>query len=546
MLPADEAPKPKKIIFKTAPLNLQNRARNVADVGAKGEAAAQPQPLPVPKMPTAITPKTPALPEPNSPNFATFPTLIEGPEMTQPAFTGNSPSPKPTAGHVGSPRLPVSPVLQATPAKGSDFETLAMSVQTSFYQQSPGKVPGMAAPAKHSGVPGSGPQENIEFLQRKVKATGRQPMAPAQPAAPQPAATVSEATMNMSAKDYLGEPPAVAATMNMSEQEYLDQAAMSQSPPIAASTQPPKPTAQNQFGARSAQATTKAQTPSDNASKKDPFQLFGTIFAGKYEITGFLGQGGMGAVYLSKHRMLGKERAIKVLVKTADTDPNAVQRFFHEARAAALVEHPNVVQVHDVDETEKFHFIVMEYVKGESLEKITQRAGTMPSLDAAMATKATAFGLSAIHKAGLVHRDIKPANLLLSHTGEVKITDFGIVKDLGASTALTAASMIVGTPQFMSPEQLSKTGIDCRSDIYSLGATLYYLVTGKPCFTGTMMQMIYQIMQAQPIPAHELNPKVDEYLSSIILKMLAKLPKDRYQTMDEVCEALEKYLAKQR
>ena len=311
----------------------------------------------------------------------------------------------------------------------------------------------------------------------------------------------------------------IAATLNMGQEEYLGKNELPQT-----------------IGMDGPGRSSQGGDP-----KKDPYSLLGSLLVGKYEMIRFLGQGGMGAVYLARHKVLNKDRAIKFLPKTSDMNPTVVKRFIHEARAAARVEHPNIVQVYDIEETQDFYFIIMEYIKGQGVDHFLEKEGTLSDREAIKIIKPSAVGLSAIHEANMVHRDIKPANLMITETGQIKIADFGIVKDISGNTALTGAGTIIGTPQFMSPEQIKNEHIDHRSDIYSLGATFYFLLTGKTCFSGTAMQLMYQILHNAPIPPHEINTAVPESLSSIVLKMMEKEPEERYLDMGKVVEVLENY-----
>lgn len=276
--------------------------------------------------------------------------------------------------------------------------------------------------------------------------------------------------------------------------------------------------------------------------KKDPMGLIGSFIIDKYNVLKLLGRGGMGVVYLTEHKNLGKKCAIKILPKSVTIPQEDINRFYAEANIAASIEHPNVVQVHDIDETEKFYFIVMEYVKGDSLDQYMRKNGLFDVDKALEIIRSCALGLEAIHEKGLIHRDVKPANFMLGKN-TVKIMDFGIAKDLNRETALTSASTIIGTPQFMAPEMIRKTTIDIRSDIYSLGATLYFLITGQFCFTGTPMQIMYQVINDPPISPRQYNENIPDDVCEIILKMLAKEQDDRFANISELVAALDELIA---
>ena len=283
-------------------------------------------------------------------------------------------------------------------------------------------------------------------------------------------------------------------------------------------------------------------SPAPIDRKKDPMGLIGSSIIDKYNVLKLLGRGGMGVVYLTEHKNLGKKRAVKILPKSVTIPQEDVDRFYAEANVAASIEHPNVVQVHDIDETEKFYFIVMEYVKGDSLDQYMCKNGLF-AVDAALEIiRSCALGLAAIHEKGLIHRDVKPANFMLGKD-TVKIMDFGIAKDLNRDTALTSASTIIGTPQFMAPEMIRKTTIDIRSDIYSLGATFYFLITGQFCFTGTPMQIMYQVINDPPIPPQQYNENISDEVSEVILKMLEKEQSERFADMNELVAVLDELIA---
>lgn len=412
---------------------------------------------------------------------------------------------------------------RAAKKKNSDFETLAMTFQTSV-AKSPLNRPSVPATSDSS--------EEIEFIQRPRKKSP--PLKPKNAHEQQATLDVPMEQFAAHARSQQASKIPVEATVNMEVDEYLGTQTTADNNHTSAERD------RENAGKATAQLTNDEIVVQQSlpTSTKDPLNLLGTLFASKYQIVDFLGAGGMGAVYLGQHRLLGKKYAIKVLPKNSNLDKQMVHRFIKEGRAAASVEHPNIVQVHDVDETKICHYILMEYVTGDSLDECVKQVGPLAAKDAMQVIREAALGLGAIHKAGLVHRDIKPANLLISVTGQIKITDFGIVKDLGGQTDLTATSTIIGTPQFMAPELITKKDIDGRSDIYSLGATLYFILTGETCFSGTSMQLMYQILEAQPIPPHKIKSTIPLKLSKVIIKMLAKKPQNRYQNVEELCEVL--------
>jgi serine/threonine protein kinase len=264
---------------------------------------------------------------------------------------------------------------------------------------------------------------------------------------------------------------------------------------------------------------------------------------GKYRIKGELGRGGMGAVYLAEQPGLGREVAIKELIATVG-DPTALKRFMQEAQVMARTSHPNLVQVHDLEQMGEANYIVLEYVRGKSLrERLNQSLIPMPQAFAVM--HGVLQALDYAHKRQIVHRDMKPENVLLSDEGEVKVADFGIARltdDSGAGGTATKTGTTVGTPQYMSPEQVASSKVDGRSDLYSAGIMFYELIAGQPPFTASEADGPFTLMakhvQAPPKPPSVLKPGLDMQLEEIILKALSKRPEERYQTGHEFDEAM--------
>jgi serine/threonine-protein kinase len=269
------------------------------------------------------------------------------------------------------------------------------------------------------------------------------------------------------------------------------------------------------------------------------------LWLGGYRVLDRLGQGGMSHVYLAEHSVLGKRVAVKVLSAGLQADPAARQRFVREARAAAAVNHPNIVHVFDVDMDHDPPFLVMEYVDGISLQAAVARHGALTAAETATVGGEVALGLAAAAKAGLVHRDIKPANLLMDRRGRVKILDLGIVRLHGEDTVPRmdggdGTDTILGTLDYLAPEQaLNSSDVDARADVYSLGATLYFLLAGHPPFPGTDVRHKLAAKQyTDPPPIHRLRPDVDPNLSAAIHSMLARDPAARCQSAAEAAAAL--------
>lgn len=265
---------------------------------------------------------------------------------------------------------------------------------------------------------------------------------------------------------------------------------------------------------------------------------------GKYQIRSKLGSGGMGAVYLAFDPMIEREVAIKVLSQDVAASAAALQRFLQEARAIGRLNHPNVVSIYDIDQWNGQYYLVMELLSGGSLAQHADRRGPLPWPDACGLVAQAASGLAAAHAAGLIHRDIKPENLMLTRDGLVKVVDFGLSKlvdaDSSTRTTVTQAGQILGTPQYMSPEQFEATEIDARTDIYSLGGTLFRLLTAHfPYYEcGSVVQVMTAHLTKPPPVATRLSPSLPAECDRIIARAMAKRPADRYQTAAELADEL--------
>jgi serine/threonine protein kinase len=269
----------------------------------------------------------------------------------------------------------------------------------------------------------------------------------------------------------------------------------------------------------------------------------GFQISGKYRLLERLGAGGMGAVYLCEHILMGRRVALKVLPIAQAEDPAALARFYREAKAVARLDHPNIVRAHDIDREDKLHFLVLEFIDGVNLHEFVKKNGTLTPVRAAHYIRQAALGLQHAHEAGLVHRDIKPGNLLLDRQGVIKLLDMGLARffddDGGVFAKTYEQGYSIGTADYMAPEQTLEYRVDVRADIYSLGGTLYYLLVGKSPFQdGTMPQKMIWHQVRQPKPVRILRPDVPEELARILDKMIAKEAERRYQTPVEVAEAL--------
>ncbi len=262
---------------------------------------------------------------------------------------------------------------------------------------------------------------------------------------------------------------------------------------------------------------------------------------GDYQLLRRLGRGGMADVYLAEQRSLKRKIALKVLKAELAADQNYVKRFHHEAQAAASLVHANIVQIHDVGCVDGVHYIAQEYVEGKNLKQFILSQGTV---DARLAVSVMRQVASALHRAGsrgIVHRDIKPENIMLARTGEVKVADFGLARVMGNGEAmnLTQVGITMGTPLYMSPEQVEGKQLDPRSDIYSLGVTCYHMLAGVPPFRGeTALAIAMQHVKNEPDRLETQRDDLPVGLCRIVHKMLSKLPGDRYAHAAELLQDL--------
>jgi serine/threonine protein kinase/formylglycine-generating enzyme required for sulfatase activity len=265
-----------------------------------------------------------------------------------------------------------------------------------------------------------------------------------------------------------------------------------------------------------------------------------------YELLKELGRGGMGVVYLSRNRLMDRLEVLKVVSKTLLDVPGALERFQQEIRSAAKLDHSNIVRAYSVLRPGDLLIFAMEFVEGSDLAQTVKKRGPLPVTNATFYVQQAALGLQHAHEKGMVHRDIKPNNLMLAQVGKkhiVKILDFGLAKassEKQVDGALTKSGQMLGTPDYVAPEQtLDAQAADIRADIYSLGCTLYFLLAGKPPFTG---KSLYEILRAhhsvEAMPLNELRPEIPEALAQVVAKMMAKQPADRYQTPGEAAKAL--------
>ena len=261
---------------------------------------------------------------------------------------------------------------------------------------------------------------------------------------------------------------------------------------------------------------------------------------GRYEVRERLGEGGMGMVHRGHDPVLDRAVAIKMigLNMAKDELPDYEARFYQEARAAGGLAHPNIVVIYDIGKTDRHAYMVMEYVEGRELRDLLMRHSPFGYRDAIEVCTQVADGLAYAHARGVVHRDIKPTNIMVTSDGVVKITDFGIAR-MRTSELKTMTGIVLGSPRYMSPEQVTGRMLDQRTDIFSLGVVLYELLTGRPPFQGDSVQgVMFQALNSAPTPPSKLNPDVPRILDFVVAKAISKDPERRYATADAMAADL--------
>jgi urea transport system substrate-binding protein len=260
---------------------------------------------------------------------------------------------------------------------------------------------------------------------------------------------------------------------------------------------------------------------------------------GAYRVLRMLGSGGMGTVWLAEDVSLGRQVALKTLRQELLGVPQARERFLREARAAAAINHDNIVTIYQVGQENDTPFIAMELLSGESLERFLQRTEHVPLAESLRIGRQVAEGLAAAHERGLIHRDIKPANLWMENTGRVKILDFGLARPVDAQTDLTAMGEVLGTPRYMAPEQARGERVDFRGDLFSLGAVLYRLISGRAAFAGdSAMAVLTSLAVDRPKRLNELRSDVPPGVADLVSSLLAKRPEDRPASASAVVHAI--------
>ena len=262
----------------------------------------------------------------------------------------------------------------------------------------------------------------------------------------------------------------------------------------------------------------------------------GRVLAGRYQINGFIGEGGMSRVWRALDQNTGKYVAIKVLREEYSEDESFIRRFDREAQAASRMSHPNIVNLLDVGvEDDGTRYLVMEYVQGKTLKRFIQESGALRPEIASQIIIRVLAALQHAHQNGVVHRDIKPQNILIDKEGTVKVADFGIARMANAQTVNQTDESVMGSVYYFSPEQARGAAVDARSDIYSVGVVFYEMLTGKVPFTGdSPVAIAMQHLQTAPIPPAEVNPSVSSALDFVVLHAMEKKPRRRYQTAEEM------------
>jgi serine/threonine-protein kinase len=282
-------------------------------------------------------------------------------------------------------------------------------------------------------------------------------------------------------------------------------------------------------------------TSSTTAGSDVPLRDLADSQIGDFRLLRRLGRGGMAEVYLAEQVSLRRHVALKVLRSELAADASYIERFQVEAEAAARISHPNIVQVFAVGADRNVHYIAQEYVPGQNLREFLARQGPPDGATALAIMRQVARALAEAADRGIVHRDIKPENILLGPKGEIKVADFGLARSTGAASSLTQVGITMGTPLYMSPEQIEGRSLDHRSDQYSFGVTCYHMLTGRPPFSGeTALSIAVQHLKSDPPALERLRPDLPKPLCRLIAKTMAKDPARRYPSAKEVVDELDR------
>ncbi|UCD56180.1 MAG: serine/threonine protein kinase, partial [Candidatus Hydrogenedentota bacterium] len=263
---------------------------------------------------------------------------------------------------------------------------------------------------------------------------------------------------------------------------------------------------------------------------------------GNYEIERLLGKGGMGVVYKARQISLDRSVALKILPPAFSSDPSFVKRFRREARAVAQLSHRNIIQIHDIAEEKGLHFFSMECMEGQTLDELLEERGRLEIADAVKIITQAAQGIEHAHNNGIIHRDIKPSNIILDEFGNVKVMDFGLARIADDRSKLTQSGMLIGTLDYMSPEQACGEPVDHRTDIWSLGVVLYEMLAGKTPFDApSNAALVHKIIYEEPPELTSLAPVVPPGLSVVVSRAMAKNKEERYANISEFLGDIRNY-----
>lgn len=277
-----------------------------------------------------------------------------------------------------------------------------------------------------------------------------------------------------------------------------------------------------------------------NSQMPTTFMNVAAALEGRYQVLQELGRGGMGIVFQAHDKQLKEQVAIKILSPLLAQDPEALERLKREVSAARRISHPNIIRIHDLTETAGLHYISMEYFPGQNLKEYIRQSGALSLMTAFSIASQICDGLAAAHSQGVIHRDLKSQNVIINAAQQVKIIDFGLARTAHVE-GMTVSGLILGTPEYMAPEQVNGKRVDERADIYSLGIILYELFTGRVPFKGdSAIAVSFKQVREEPLPPSRLNPQMNPAIEKVILRALEKEPLRRYSSVQDLQTDLRK------